>query len=133
MEGAGEKGAGAFAGWSRHLVYTPASPSVYRRIDIAKFPFVGGDLPVGVHIPIAQEKQQLLFGKMGVKAGKKQHVEGAVPSGVPRVFPLVGHGDEVAVKEMPPVQVAFLSARCGAAFVFFPVGYEVVIELFAPQ
>ena len=106
---------------------------MHRRIDVAKLPLIGGNLAVGMHIPIAQKEQQLLFGKMGVEAGKGQHVKSAVPGGVPRVFPFVGHGDDVAVEEVPPVEIALLAGSGGAAFVRLPIGDDIVVKLFAPE
>src|SRR5690349_7559714 len=38
-----------------NLEYTQGSPSVNRRIDIAKRPFVSGNLPVGMHVPFAEK------------------------------------------------------------------------------
>ena len=40
---------------ARHLIHPPTSPRVDRRVHIAKVPFVGGDLPAWVHVPLAQD------------------------------------------------------------------------------
>ena len=36
------------------------------RIHVAERPFVGGQLPVRVHVPLARQQQQLLLGEIGV-------------------------------------------------------------------
>ena len=42
-------------------------------------------------IPLTEEQYQLILGELGVDVGKRQHVEGKVPGGVPGVLPLVWH------------------------------------------
>jgi hypothetical protein len=66
-----------------------------------------------MHVPFAQEEQQLVFCEFAVDAGHGQHVEREVPCGVPGVLPLIGHGDHVAVEERGPVEVADRLARVG--------------------
>ena len=80
---------------------------MHRRVDVVQGELVGRQLPVGVHVPFAQEEDELLLGERGIDAGQRNHVKGQVPGGVPGIFPLVGHGDDVAVEQVPPV------AGCG--------------------
>ena len=49
----------------------------------------------------------------GSIARERDHVEREVPGGVPRVLPLVGHRDDVAVEQVRPVAVAARRARLG--------------------
>jgi hypothetical protein len=89
-----------------NLVDAPRGPGVDRRVDVAEFEFVGRDLAVGMHIPFAQKQRELLLRERGIDARHRHHVKREIPGGKPRVFPLVGHGDDVAAVEMGPVAVA---------------------------
>jgi hypothetical protein len=41
-------------------------PGVYRRIDVAEVPLIGGDLAVGMHVALAQHQLELLFAEIGI-------------------------------------------------------------------
>ena len=41
-----------------------------------------GDLTIGRHVPLPQEENQLLFGKLGIHLGKREHVECQVPGSI---------------------------------------------------
>ena len=41
-----------------------------------------GHLAIGRHVPLSQEQNQLLFGKLGIHLGKREHVECKVPGRV---------------------------------------------------
>ena len=66
------------------LENAPRRPGVDRRIYIAEGPFIGGNLPVGMHVPFAQKELQLLFGESGSAGamatcetrGPKRHTRG---------------------------------------------------------
>ena len=64
-------------------------------------------------------------------------VKRQVPSGVPGIFPLVRHRDDIRVIEVAPFVIAAggaLLGRIGAAWVAFdPTIDVVVVKLFAPQ
>ena len=55
---------------------------MHRRVHIAKLEFVGGELSIGRHVPLSQEEDKLLLGKLRVHFGKGNHVEGEVPCGI---------------------------------------------------
>ncbi len=60
--------------WPRgagHLVNAPAGPGVHRRIDVAEGELVGRDLPVGMHVPFAQNRISLLLGELGIDLGER--------------------------------------------------------------
>ena len=76
-----------------------------------KRPLVGGELPVRVHVPLAQQQHELLLGELGVDQRERHAVEREVPGRVPGVLPLVRHRDDVGVVEVRPLVVA---AACGA-------------------
>ena len=75
--------------------------------------------------------------KSGSIAGERDHVEREVPGRVPRVLPLVGHRDDVAVVQVLPVAVAAVLAACGrrrlVGIAVEPVLDDVVVELLAPE
>ena len=93
------------------LEHAPGGPGVDRRVDVAEGPFVGRQLAVGVHVPFARKQDQLLLGELGIDQRQRDAVKGQVPGGIPGIFPLVGHRDDVGVVQMRPVAVA---ARAGA-------------------
>src|ERR1700730_24983 len=49
-------GAPAYAFFN--LVDAPRRPGMHRRVDVAKRPFIGGQLPVRMHVPFAQQENQ---------------------------------------------------------------------------
>ena len=79
------------------LVNAPGGPGVNGRIDILEAPFIGRDLSVGMHVPLAQHQDQLALGKVRVDHGQWDAVKRQVPCGVPRVLPFVRHRDDVGV------------------------------------
>src|ERR1700751_4663544 len=89
-----------------NFVNAPSRPCMHRRIDVPKRPLVGGKLPVGMHVPLAQKQDQLLFGKIRVDDRERNTVESQIPRRVPRIFPFVRHGDDVVVVEMSPILVS---------------------------
>ena len=97
------------------LVDAPGRPGVDGRVDVAEGPFVGGQLAVRVHVPLARQLRQLQLGELGIDQRQRDAVEGEVPRGVPRVLPLVRHRDDVRVVEVLPAVVAPRLARFAAA------------------
>ena len=87
--------------WPRaagHLVDAPAGPGVDRRVDVAEGELVGRQLPVGVHVPLAQEAGRAApWRNAGSISANGIMWKAEVPGGVPGVLPLVGHRDHVAV------------------------------------
>ena len=61
------------------------------RIHVAKRPLVGRQLPVRMHVPLAEQQEELFLGVVRVDDGERDAVEGQIPGGIPGVFPLVGH------------------------------------------
>ena len=119
-----------------NLVHAPRCPGMNRRVDVVELPFIRRDLPIGVHVPLAQHQDELLFGEVGVDKGERNAMKGKIPRRVPRVFPLVGHGDDVFVVEVAPVEIARMVAaargkRIGGV-ARCPCSYVVVVELLAP-
>ena len=105
------------------LVDAPGGPGVHGRVHVAERPLVGGDLPVRVHVPLAQEERELILRELRIDEREHDRVEGQVPRRVPRVLPRVGHRDDVVVVEVGPVAVAAVAR--GSAGGGGPVGSPV--------
>ncbi len=90
-----------------------------------------------MHVPLAAEQQQLALRELGVDQGQRHAVERQVPCRVPRVFPLVGHGDHVGVVEVAPLVVATALAtlrwRGSGGIALQPAVHVEVEELLRPQ
>src|SRR5215475_1147509 len=84
----------------------PRSQRQDRRVNIVEIPLVSRDLSVGVHVPFSQHQQDLLLGKLRIDMRKRNAVKTEIPGSEPREFPLVGHRDHVARKEMRPLVVS---------------------------
>ena len=127
----------AAAAFLLDLIDAQRRPSMHRRVDVAQGPFVGRQLAVGVHVPLAQEKQELILGEVGVDKRKAHAMEREVPGGVPGILPLIGHRNDVGVVEVRPVRIAALEAcRRGLRIrrvAFEPFVNVVVIELLRPE
>ena len=119
------------------FVYAPRSPRVHGRIDIAERPLVSRHLPVGVHVPLLGEQQQLLLGKFRIYHGEGNGMKRQIPRCIPRVLPFVRHRNDVGIVEVLPVPVAavFARGRWGrlVRVTVQPHVNVVVIKLFAPQ
>ena len=119
------------------LVDPPGGPGVDRRVDVAEGPLVGRQLAVGVHVPLAQQQDELPLGEVGVDQGERDAVEGQVPGGEPGVLPLVRHRDDVGVVEVAPVRVAAVPAlrrrRRPGRVAVQPALDVVVVELLGPD
>ena len=95
------------------FIDTPRRPGVHRRIDVAECPFIGGQLAIGVHIPVARQQQQLVLGEARIDQCQGDGVKREVPGRIPWVFPLVRHYDDVGIVQMQPVGIASVPPRCG--------------------
>ena len=138
VEDADEKSAVAAAvAFLVDLVDAPRGPGVDRRVYVSESPFVGRELAVGMHVPFAEDEHELLFGEIGIDQGERDAVKSQVPRGVPGIFPLVGHGDDVGVVEVRPIVIASGGAlwrrRRIAGIAVQPLFDHVVIELLRPQ
>ena len=113
---------------------TQRGPCVDRRVGIAEIPLVSGQASVGMHIPFLEQELELVFGQCGVGEGEGDSVKGEVPAGEPRVFPVVGHGDDVVGDEVAPLEVARVGAvgRREGGVAVEPFADVVVVEHFVP-
>ena len=119
------------------LEHAPGGPAVHRRVGVAERPLVGGQLAIGMHVPFPGDEHELVLGELRVQRGERDGVERQIPGGVPWVFPLVGHGDDIGVVEVGPFGVAavlarFRDRRAGGVAVE-PLGHVQVEELLAPD
>ena len=88
-----------------HAVLKDRRPRMHRRVDVAEVPLVGGYLTVGVLKARLQHQDELMLGKVRVDARERRRVKSEIPCRVPRVLPLVGHGDDVVVEHVEPLAV----------------------------
>jgi hypothetical protein len=111
-------------------------PGMDRRVHIAKVPLVGRDLTVGMEIEPGEHEVELLLGEVGVDGRQRDGVKRQIPSGIPGVLPLVGHGDDIVIDHMKPVTVPEGTARRmeGVGVVLLQPGVSVqVVILLAPE
>ena len=80
-------------------------PRVHRGIHVAEVPLVCRDLPVRVGVQAPEHQGELFLGEVEVDQGQRHRVKRQVPGRVPRVLPLVGHRDEIAVEHVEPLGV----------------------------
>ena len=115
----------------------PCGQRQNRRIDVVKIPLIGGNLPVGVHVPLAQHQEDLLLGELRIDVGQGDAMETQIPGSEPRELPFVRHRDHVARKEMRPVVVASFQALRWRGWLgrvaLQPVRDDIVIILLRPQ
>ncbi len=119
------------------LVNPPAGPGMHRWVGVVEAPFIGRQLTIGVHETVLHQQQQLLFGEPRVNQRQRHRLETLVPGGIPRVFPGVGHGQDVEVGQVPPMGIADMQAlgrRCGLGRVAVePLVHIEIVELLGPQ
>src|SRR5437762_12835914 len=66
-----------------------------------------------MHVPLTKQKDELLLGEIGINQCDGNAMKGEIPGGVPWVFPLVRHGNDVFVVELRPILVAALLPPLG--------------------
>ena len=112
-------------------------PGVHRRVDVGEIPFIGRNLAVRMHVPLAQQQHELTLGECRVDVRQGHAVERQIPGREPRVLPRVRHEDDLVVVQMSPVAVADGTAtgrrRRLARVPVEPALHVVVEELLAPQ
>src|SRR5262245_4546766 len=74
-----------------NLEDTPRCPRVDGWVHVAERPLVRRQLPVGMHVPLAGEQPELMLCELSIDKRERDAVEGQVPRGIPRIFPLVRH------------------------------------------
>ena len=112
-------------------------PGVHRWVDVVEVPFVRRERAVGVHVPLAEHEQQLVFRVLRVDVREDDGVEGEVPRGEPGVLPRVGHRHDVIGVEVTPPHVAGVCMprrrRWFGGIAVQPSRYVVPEELLAPD
>src|ERR1700730_9166743 len=110
---------------------------MHGRNNVSQSPFISRYLPVGVHIPLAEHQRELLFCEVRVDQGKRSAVECQVPSRIPRILPLVRHGNHVSVVQVSPLMITPFPSLLGWTWVVRvasqPILDDVMIELLGPE
>src|SRR4029077_4859980 len=119
------------------LVYAPGSPRNHGRIDIAKMPFVCGDLAIRMLVPLAHNEIELALGKLRIDKRERDAVKGEVPGRIPWKFPFIRHRHYAFIVKMTPLRVAPVFAlfrrRWVGGITLEPLTHDVMIKLFAPK
>src|SRR4029077_8564791 len=68
-----------------NFVYAPSGPGVHRWVDVAEGPLIGGQLPVGMHVPLASHQNELFLGEIRIHQRQSNAVESQVPSRIPGI------------------------------------------------
>ena len=104
------------------------------RIDVAEVPLIRGQLSVGMHVPLAQEQHKLFFGEAGIEKRERNHMKRQVPGRIPRILPVVRHGNHVIVVQVSPIMVAPMQSLLRRwrtrRIAIQPVAHIVMIKLF---
>ena len=89
-----------------------------------------------VEVVSGKHQVELLLGEVGIGDRQRDGMKGQVPGGVPGVFPLVRHRNDVVIDHVEPVAVPEDTARgvkgVGPVLLEPGIGVE-VIELLGPQ
>ena len=106
-------------------------------IDVSERPLVRRKLSVRMHVPLSAQEKQLGLCEIWIDSRQRDAVKREVPGRVPRILPLVGHRDHIAVVEMQPGRVATRQALrrwFGAGGIALqPTLDVVVVELLRPE
>ena len=111
-------------------------PGMHGRVYVAEVPLVGRNLTGRMQEKLLQHQVELFFREIHIDGGERDSVEGQIPGGKPRIFPLVRHRDDVLIHHVEPFAVPHLPAvrphRIDAMFLepFVHVETEVLL---APQ
>ena len=52
---------------------------MHRWIDVGELPFIGGNLAIGMHVPLAEHHFELLFAEIRIDQRQSDHMEGEIP------------------------------------------------------
>ena len=82
MEASGQEIKVPLSPWSDHLEHPEHCPCMDRGIHVTELELIGWDLSIGSHIPLSEEEDELILGKLRVYLRKGDHVEGQVPGSI---------------------------------------------------
>ena len=90
-----------------------------------------------MHVPLACHQHELLLGELAIHQRQRYTVERQIPCGVPGIFPLVRHRNDVGVIQVrllmvPPIY-SLGRRRRGPWIPLEPIADYIVIKLFRPQ
>src|SRR6516165_12677453 len=110
---------------------------MHRRVHVAEIPLICWNLTVWVGVKVPQHQQELLFTEVEVYEGKRERMKRQIPCRIPRVFPFVGHGNDIVVKHVEPLSISsaeFARPRKRMRVVFSkPVIKVKIVILLSPQ
>ena len=100
---------GSCSSLSFQRIDSPRRPCLHGRIQVREFPFVGGDLSVGVLELLEEQNAEVVLRRPRVDQRKSKTLKRQVPGRKPRIFPFVGHHQYSRRIQMPP------TADCGVS------------------
>ena len=105
------------------------------RVDIAKCPLVGRQLPIRMHIPFMKEQKYLLLGKIHINQAHCYAMECQVPRCEPGIFPGIRHNNDVSANKMSPASITITLWRwCRFSRIAMQPFLDIVhVELFTPE
>ena len=110
---------------------------MHRRIHVAERELISRNLPARMHVPLAQQQNQLLFREMRIDFRECHHMERQIPRRIPRELPVVRHRHHVPVVQMRPPGVPALPPalrRFGLRRIpLQPLQHPEMIKLLRPQ
>ena len=90
-----------------------------------------------MRIQIPKHKQELVLGKVEVHERQRNGMKSEIPGRIPGIFPLVGHGEHVAVEHVEPLGISGFAVRVpeqGVSFVLVQPFVQIeVVVLLAPE
>ena len=82
MEASGKEIKVPLSPWCNHLKHSEHGPRMDRGVHVTELELIGWDLSVGSHVPLSEEEDELILGKLWVHLCKWDHVKGQVPGGI---------------------------------------------------
>src|SRR5712672_3964319 len=120
-----------------NFVNSKSRPRMYRRIYVPERPFVRWQLPVRVHIPLAQQQNELFLRKIRIDQRDGNRMKRQIPRRIPRILPFVRHRNNVVVVQVRPIMVSplqsLLRRRRSRRIAVQPGAHVIVIELLVPH
>ena len=119
------------------LVHFQYGPGLYGRIHIREVPLIRRKLPIGFHIPLPHDQQQLVLGKGRIRQRQRNTLKSQIPRGIPGELPFVRHRNDILVFQMLPIMVPAILLMWAmirdAIALIDPSFHIVMIKLLAPE
>src|SRR5258705_11347482 len=88
-----------------HSVQLEGCPGMQRRIHVTEVPLISRNLSTWMEITLFEHDLELILSELDITGVKGYGVKCQVPRRVPRILPLIRHGDDVIVHHVEPILV----------------------------